>query len=375
LRVGAKRPPIDKHLERGTVVTRIRTGQAPAPLKRGQFHERFNLRFYDPAFAAERDAIARLEDIAWLAMQEGRKAPITQPAGRGFADPTYQISVQWLETRKRLRAAQKRWQDSATASRVLLVCGSARNDGTCPGEVSKTWRLTQIAQHVVVGLGVQADMLDLSLVTSEYGRTIHPCKGCVSSAMPLCHWPCSCYPNHALDQADDWMAEIYERWVAAHAVIVLAPTYWYQSPSPLKLMIDRMVCADGGNPDPTSTQGKDLALAKRVEQNGWDYPKHVAGRAFGVVVHGDVAGVEVHRRNLTDWLEWMGMIDAGASAKLDRYIGYYEPYYNSHDALDKDKALQEEVRNVARSVVAAVRELRAGRLSQPDKRTKPPRPK
>lgn len=48
------------------------------------------------------------------------------------------------------------------------------------------------------------------------------------------------------------MAEIYERWVSAHAVIVLTPTYWYQSPSPLKRMMDRMVCADGGNPDPTT---------------------------------------------------------------------------------------------------------------------------
>ena len=57
------------------------------------------------------------------------------------------------------------------------------------------------------------------------------------------------------------------------------------------------------------------------------------------------------------------MIDAGVAAKLDRYIGYVEPYFNSHDALDKDKTVQEEVRNVARSVVDAVKELRAGRLS------------
>ena len=356
-------------------MTKIRTGQAPAQLTRIQFHDRFNVRFYDPAFAGERDAIARLEDIAWEALQQGRKAPITRPAGRGFADPTYQVSVQWLETRKRLRAAQKRWRDSATPSRVLLVCGSARNDGTCPGEVSKTWRLTGIAQQVVHGAGVEADILDLSLVTSEYGRTIHPCKGCVSSAMPLCHWPCTCYPNHALDQADDWMAEIYERWVAAHAVIILAPTYWYQSPSPLKLMIDRMVCADGGNSDPTTTHGKHVAEAKRIERKGWDYPKHIAGRVYGVVVHGDVAGAEDHRRNLAEWLEWMGMIDAGAAAKLDRYIGYYEPYYNSHDALDQDKALLEEVRNVARSVVRAVEDLRAGRLSRPGDQLEPPRPK
>jgi hypothetical protein len=30
----------------------------------------------------------------------------------------------------------------------------------------------------------------------------------------------------------------------------------------------------------------------------------------------------------------MGLIDAGAAAKLDRYIGYYGPYFDSHDALD-----------------------------------------
>jgi hypothetical protein len=43
--------------------------------------------------------------------------------------------------------------------------------------------------------------------------------------------------------------------------------------------------------------------------------------------------------------------------------------------LDKDNAVQEEVRNVARAVVAAVKELRAGRLSQPDRMIKWPRPK
>ncbi len=71
--------------------------------------------------------------------------------------------------------------------------------------------------------------------------------------------------------------QFHERWVAAHAVIILAPTYWYQSPSPLKLLIDRMVCADGGNPDPTTTDGKSVIKAKRIEQMGWNFPKHVAG--------------------------------------------------------------------------------------------------
>ena len=258
---------------------------------------------------------------------------------------------------------------------MLVVCGSARNDGTCPGEMSKTWRFTQLAREVVEASGARADVLDLSRVTSEYGRAIHPCKGCVGTAMPLCHWPCSCYPNHSLGQAEDWMAEIYERWVAAHGIVIVAPTYWYQSPSPLKLMIDRLVCADGGNPDPTTTHGKKAAEAKAIEEKGWDYPKHVAGRAYGVFVHGDVAGIEPHRRNLSDWLDWMGLIDAGAMSRVDRYVGYYGPYFDSHDTLDADTAVQEEMRNVARAVVDAVAQLRDGTLRPPDRALQRPRPK
>jgi hypothetical protein len=88
-----------------------------------------------------------------------------------------------------------------------------------------------------------------------------------------------------------------------------------------------------------------------------------------------VAGVESLRRNLSDWLDWMGLIDAGAKARLDRYVGYYEPYATSHDALDRDTGLQEEVRNVARAVARAVAALRAGQLQQPDAALESPRPK
>jgi multimeric flavodoxin WrbA len=280
-----------------------------------------------------------------------------------------------LATKQRLDAAQLHWANPTTPSRVLLVCGSARNDGTCPGEMSKSFRLVEMARKVLEPLGLQADVLDLSLLTSEYGLKIHPCKGCLSTAMPLCHWPCSCYPNHALNQTQDWMAEIYERWTAAHAVLIVTPVYWYQSPSPLKLMMDRMVCADGGNPDPTTTAGKNAAKAKAIEMDGWNYPQHLAGRAYGVLVHGDVAGIEGTRRSLCDWLDWMGLLDAGVMARLDRYIGYYQPYANSHEALDRDEALQEEARNVARAVAKAVVELRAGRLQAAQPSLKHPRPK
>jgi multimeric flavodoxin WrbA len=352
----------------------IRTGQAAPKLPRDEFRLRFMQAFYDPAYAGEQKAIDRLEAIAWDAYQEGRKAPITAPAGPGFADPSYKLSVEWRTARDRLLAAQAEWEKPQTPSRVLLVCGSARNDGSCPGEMSKTYRMVELARQVLQAGGVTVDVLDLSRLTSDYDLHIHPCKGCVSTAMPLCHWPCSCYPNHAERQTGDWMNEIYERWVSAHGVILMTPVYWYQAPSPLKLMIDRLVCADGGNPDPSSTHGKKATQAKAMEAD-WHYPKHLAGRTYGVVVHGDVAGIEGVRRGLCDWLDWMGLIDAGAQARLDRYIGYWGSYADSHDVLDEDTAVQNEVRNVARAVLRAVGEVRAGRLSQPDHGLTRPRPK
>ena len=356
-------------------MTEIRKGQAPAKLGRDEFHLVFSRSFKDPKFEAIASALAEVEQTAWENYRDSHKAPLTVPAGPGFKDPEYELSAEWKEARDCLLAAQEVQQLATTKSRVLLINGSARNDGTCPSEVSKTFRLTQWAKEVLEDDGVEVDVLDLSLLTSDYDRHIHPCKACVSTAMPLCHWPCSCYPNHSLRQTNDWMNEIYEKWVAAHGVIILTPVYWYQTPAVLKLMIDRMVCADGGNPDPTSTHGKNPEEAKTIEMAGWDYPKHLANRAYGVVVHGDVAGIEMTRRGLTDWLDWMGLIDAGGMAKLDRFLGYYESYAKSHEVLDLDVNFQEEVRNVARSVSIAVRELRAGRLSQPDRRLNRPRPK
>ena len=356
-------------------MTTIRKGQAPPKLDREAFGERFRQAFYDPAFAAESDALARLERIAWEAYDEGRKAPRTQKAGAGYADPDYDLSVEWAATRARVDAALARQRDGALPGRVLLIATASRNDGSCPGEMSKTYRLARIAQEVIEDAKAQCDLLDLSLLTSDYGRRIFPCKGCVSTAMPLCHWPCSCYPNHSLGQVGDWMAEIYERWAAAHGVLIVTPVYWYQASSPLKLMMDRLVCADGGNADPTSTSGKDPAKAKALELSGWPYPKHLAGRAYGVVVHGDVAGIETVRRSLCDWLDWMGLIDAGDRARLDRYIGYYEPYATSHETLDRDRAVQEEVRNAARALMAVLPDVRAGRRRNPGAELARPRPK
>jgi len=354
----------------------VRKGQGDVHLSRDEFARRLRERFSDPAFDAVRSELERIIEVAWDGYEKYRKAPRKRKAGEGFADPDFELSEEWLATRERIREAERRQREPASPRRILLVCGAARHDQTCPGEMSKTFRLAQLARHVVEDTkGFECDFLDLSMLTAQYGRQILPCKACVSTAMPLCHWPCSCYPNHAMGQVNDWMNEIYPRWVAAHGVMIVTPVYWYQAPSVLKLMMDRLVCADGGNPDPTTTRGKDPARAKALELAGWPYPRHLAGRAFAVAVHGDAAGAEVLRRSLTDWLTDMELVPAGNAATLDRYIGYFEPYATSHAALDRDEAVQEEVRNAARTLVGAVVAMREGKLTRSDAGLREPRPK
>jgi multimeric flavodoxin WrbA len=171
------------------------------------------------------------------------------------------------------------------------------------------------------------------------------------------------------------MNEIYPMWVAAHGVMILTPVHWYQTSSPLKLLADRLVCADGGNPDPTRTQGKDATLAKQIELAGWDYPRHLEGRLFSVVVHGDVEGAENVRRAISDWLSSMRMSSAGSRAELDRYIGYWKPYATSHAELDRDVALQQEVANAAKTLIEAVVAARSGGLVEAGEGLSDPRRK
>jgi multimeric flavodoxin WrbA len=345
-------------------------------LTKAEFIRRVRERFYDPTFGSISQEIDPIIEVAWKNYSEYHKSPRTRRAGPGFSDPDFSLPVEWLAARKAIRAAEKIQKNRRSNSRILLINGSTRSDQTCPGEMSKTFRLTKMAEEVIGGeMGFEADLLDLSRLASEYGRIIYPCKACVSTAMPLCHWPCSCYPNHAMGQVNDWMAEIYARWVAAHGIMILCPVNWYQAPSSLKLMIDRLVCADGGNPDPTLTAGKNPRRAKEVELKGWHYPRHLAGRVFSVVVHGDAAGAETLSHNLADWLSDMGLIPAGHSGLVSGYVGYYQPYATSHDDLDRDKNFQEEVRNAARSLVNAVRLMRRGELKQPGASLREPRPK
>ena len=353
----------------------VRKGMPSPRLDEGEFRRRFLSRFADTAFASHAEALGRIAGAAWDAYSNQRKSPHTRRAGPGYADPDYELAVDWIQARAAVDAAQQRHDEPDGPCRVLLINGSSRSEHTCPGEMSKSWRLVEIAREAMATQDIRVQVLDLSRLASEFGREIHPCKGCFSTAPALCHWPCSCYPNYSLGQVHDWMNDIYPMWVQAHGVMIVTPVNWYQVSSPVKLMMDRLVCADGGNPDPTLTHGKHADEAKAIEMKGWDYPKHLDGRVFSVVVHGDVEGAENVRRSLSDWLRFMDLVPAGVNAELDRYIGYWKPYATAHEALDADIAMQREVRNAALTLAEAAHANHAGKLLQAGRDLEPPRQK
>ena len=155
----------------------------------------------------------------------------------------------------------------------------------------------------------------------EPWKVIHPCKALrVDGACRSATGRARCYPNHALGQTNDWMAEIYPRWVAAHGVFILCPVHWYQAPAQPE--------ADDRSPgvrrrrqsrsDDRRT-ARTAALAKAIELEGLGLsqasrrPRVRGRRARRRRRAGDAAGVCSPTGSPTS-----GMIQAGPSARARR---------------------------------------------------------
>ena len=173
-----------------------RKGMPSPRLDKAEFKSRFLAQYIDPAFDTLTDELDRIAEAAWDGYDNSRKAPRTVKAGLGYADPDYELAEDWVEAKAAVDRAKADYESGDRPQRVLLVNGSSRSEHTCPGEMSKSFRLVSMAAEVLEGAGIETEVLDLSRTASEYGRNIHPCKSCFSTAAPLCHFPCSCYPNY-----------------------------------------------------------------------------------------------------------------------------------------------------------------------------------
>lgn len=105
-----------------------------------------------------------------------------------------------------------------------------------------------------------------------------------------------------------------------------------------ELTLRNSICALGPpesvTGDPTSTHGKKAEEAKKLQLEGWDYPKHLAGRSYGLVAS---------RFNEAHPVEPVSQ--RGENLQCQR----------------RDD-MQKEVANVALAVANAVTAIRAGKL-------------
>ena len=91
--------------------TTPRKGMPSPRLDEAEFKRRFLAQFPDPAFEPLRADLDRIAGAAWDAYKNSRKSPHTRKAGPEFADPDYDLSVDWLAARGAIRSAQARHDD------------------------------------------------------------------------------------------------------------------------------------------------------------------------------------------------------------------------------------------------------------------------
>ena len=147
----------------------VRKGMPPRKLDRASFQERFLSAFIDPSFDQLRRELTAVAEAAWDAYSNSRKSPLTRKAGPGFADPDYDLAVDWLAARDAIRQAEA--HHDRGAARILLVNGSSRTEHTCPGEMSKTWRLVEIAKGAIES-GVSRDSRSMCSTSAERRQSL-----------------------------------------------------------------------------------------------------------------------------------------------------------------------------------------------------------
>jgi multimeric flavodoxin WrbA len=203
--------------------------------------------------------------------------------------------------------------------RVLLIAGSNRRQYNCPGVDSKA-RTLMLRMADRLPQEWEIDIEDLGNVFAR--ARIQSCNGCVSTSAALCVWPCNCYEAHHRKEPDlMWDLDLYARLDLADAWAIISPVNWYGPTSSLKLMFDRLVCMNGGNPREDLIDHKNPERAMQLEREPrWKDElrrNHLEGRTAGFFVYGDAGGDEVDETGRPTFL---------------RHREYYDPAHEPRDS-------------------------------------------
>ena len=206
--------------------------------------------------------------------------------------------------------------------RALILSGSDRRQYNCPGVDSKSRALMlRMAERLP-----QEWEIDYEDLGNVYARArIQSCNACVSTSMALCCWPCNCYEKDSRMEPDlMWDLDLYARLDLSDAWAVIGPINWYAPSSNLKLMFDRLVCMNGGNPREELIEHKNPELAVKLEHSQqWKElsVNHLEGRTCAFFCYGDKGADEIDETGLPKLLR-----------HKDYFIPEAEPFTHERDA-------------------------------------------
>ena len=86
---------------------RVVKGMPSVELSRKEFVLRFHQRHVDPTFDVVAKPLDAVAEVAWKNYIEYHKAPLTRKAGSAYADPSYELSRDWIAARARIKDAER----------------------------------------------------------------------------------------------------------------------------------------------------------------------------------------------------------------------------------------------------------------------------
>lgn len=190
---------------------------------------------------------------------------------------------------------------------IIVFIGSARNKNNCPDQESKT---SEIVKEALKDLpdDITIDLVDLSI---EDNPIIQPCKGCISTAGGAhCHFFCDCYFKGDKEHPD-FMSDfdIYKRLLKSDAFIVFSPINWWNVPTQVKAMFDRLVCGSLTMTDKQAIEVfgeeniKNSKLTKKFSETE-EYKRmvknHYEGKVGAFYIHGDDGADDYKKRKLPE---------------------------------------------------------------------------
>ena len=210
--------------------------------------------------------------------------------------------------------------------RIFVVAGSSRKVTNCPAADGKA---KFFAERIKENMPKDW-VIDIFNLSNDYVLPkIQSCNACVSTSMALCVWPCNCYKRHSFTELDlMWDEDVYGRIYAADAIMICAPVNWYGPTSSIKLMFDRLVCANGGNPREDLIKHKYGNLAAELEHSPeWKNLSlnHLEGRTAAFFAYGDGGGDELDDGGIPNILKHKNYFLLDEERKMGKLVPFYGP--------------------------------------------------